>query len=99
MFLWWESGGAHNSASMVLRCQRDSDRDCVCVCVRVCVRTHTRVHTPCMYKMLIFMHFLFWEKRKYLLNTKCFTNHSMLMRNLDGTKFCLSNKGVEGRRG
>lgn len=45
------------------------------------------------------MHFLFGEKRKYLLNTKQFINHLMLRRKLDGNKVNFSNKETEALLG
>ena len=45
------------------------------------------------------MHFLFGEKRKYLLNTKHFINHLMLRRKLDGNKVYFSNKETEALLG
>lgn len=44
------------------------------------VRAHTCKYTPRMCKSLIFMHFLFREKRKYLLSAKHCINHFMLKR-------------------
>lgn len=84
--------GGHNSASRVLICELILTRT-----VRTC--THTHMYTACICKMLIFMHFLFGEERKYLLNTQCFTNPLALIRKLDGGKICFSNKGGEDLRG
>ena len=69
------------------------------MCMCVCVCAHTCMYIPSICKTLIFMHFLFGEKRKYLLNTKHFINHLMLRRKLDGNKVYFSNKETEALLG
>lgn len=67
------------------------------VCMHVCA--HTCKYTPSICKSLIFMRFLFREKRKYLLHTKHCINDFMLKRKWDGHKVYFSNKESEAPLG
>lgn len=79
-------------------CQRQERHSAFRVLLPLCdadmdgVRAHTCKYTPRICKSLIYMHFLFREKRKYLLSAKHCINHFMLKRKWDGHEVYFSNK-------